>query len=103
MSVIKDVIKEEYNRLNSLVELYDQKISLFPKGSLSIKKRNSHSYYYRAFRDQGKVKFLYLGKPDSSEAKSFIKDLDRRRKYEQQKKKSLANLKEIRALLRAAK
>ncbi len=103
MSVIKDVIKEEYNRLNSLVELYDQKISAFPKGSLSIKKRNGHPYCYRAYRDQGKVKFVYLGKPDSPEAKDFIRKVDKRHKYEEKRKKSLENLKEVKVLLRAAK
>lgn len=103
MSVMKDVIREEYNRLNSLVELYDQKISSFPKGSLSIKKRNGRPYYYRAYRDHGKVKFVYLGKPDSPEAEDFMQKMDKRRKYEERRKKSLENLKEVEVLLRAAK
>ncbi|MBF9018718.1 MULTISPECIES: hypothetical protein [unclassified Oceanispirochaeta] len=103
MSVIKDVIKEEYSRLNSLIELYDQKISSFPKGSVSVKKRNGHPYLYRAFRDQGRVRFIYLGKPDSPDAKAFIKELERRHKYEEMRKKSLENLKEIKVLLRAVK
>lgn len=103
MSVIKDVIKEEYSRLNSLVELYDQKISSFPKGSVSVKKRNGHPYIYRAFRENGKVRFIYLGKPDSPDAKAFIMKLENRHEYEMKRKKSLENLKEIKALLRAAK
>ncbi|MDC7236042.1 MAG: hypothetical protein PQJ58_22660 [Spirochaetales bacterium] len=103
MSVIKDVIVEEYNRLNALVELYDQKISSFPKGSLSVKNRNGHPYYYRAFRDHGKVRFIYLGKPDSEESKDFIKKLERRQKYEVKRKKSMENLKEVKVLLRVAK
>ena len=103
MSVIKDVIKEEYSRLNSLVEIYDQKISSFPKGSVSVKKRNGHPYLYRAFRDQGRVRFIYLGKPDSPDAQDFVMKLEKRHKYEEKRKKSLDNLKEVKALLRAAK
>jgi len=64
MSVIQDVIKEEYNRLNSLLDMYDRKISECVKGSLSVKKRGGHSYYYLAYRENQKVKFVYVGKED---------------------------------------
>ena len=103
MSVLKDVIQEEFNRLNSLVELYDEKIASFPKGSLSVKNRKGHAYCYRAFREEGKVRFVYLGKPDSPKARDFSKQLEKRQRYEQKRKKSMENLKEVKVLLRAAK
>lgn len=102
MSVVIDVIKEEYNRLNSLVKVYDKKIAQYPKGSLSIKKRGGHAYYYLAYREQKKVKFVYIGKEGSMKVKKYSDSIEKRHKYENMKKKSEANLKEIRKLLRVA-
>ena len=102
MSVLKDVIQEEYNRLDSLLDLYEQKISECVKGSLSVKKRGDHSYYYLAFRDNGKVKFVYVGKEGSESVKEAAEKIEKRHRYEKMKKKSQENLSEVRKLLRAA-
>ena len=103
MSAVKDVIKEEYNRLNSLVKMYDDKILLYPKGSISIKKRSGNSYCYLAYREKQKVRFEYIGKEGSEKAKEYARKIEQRHKYERMRKKSAYNLKEIRKLLRAAK
>lgn len=102
MSVIKDVIKEEYNRLDSLLDLYDGKIAECVKGSLSVKKRGDHSYYYLAYREEKKIKFVYVGKEGSSSVKEIAEKIDKRHRYEKMRKKSKENLDEVRKLLRAA-
>ncbi len=103
MSVIKNIIQEEYNRLNSLIELYNEKIAEYPRGSLSVKKRGVHAYYYLAYRDHQKVKFLYLGKERSEKVKEYAKKIEQRHKYERMRSKSKTNLNQIKVLLRAAK
>ncbi len=102
MSVIKDVIKEEYNRLDSLLELYDGKIAECVKGSLSLKKRGGHSYYYLAYREEKKVKFFYVGKEGSEPVKDMSEKIEKRHRYEKMRKKSKDNFNEVRRLLRVA-
>lgn len=103
MSVIGDVIKEEYNRLNSLMELYDRKIAESVKGSLSLKKRGNNAYYYLVHRENKRVIFHYIGKEGSPQVKDYAVKIEKRHKYEEMRKRSKENLKEIRRLLRAAK
>jgi hypothetical protein len=103
VSVIDDVIKEEYNRLNSLMNLYDKKIAESVKGSLSIKRRGSHAYYYLAYRENKRVIFHYIGKEGSPEVQDCADNIEKRHKYEDMRKKSKENLNKIRKLLRAAK
>lgn len=103
MSVIHDVIQEEYNRLNSLLDLYDQKISECVKGSLSVKKRGEHSYCYLAYREDKKVKFVYIGREDSPSVKEVSDQIEKRRRYEKKRQKTKKNLEEVRKLLRVAK
>ncbi|RKX83138.1 MAG: hypothetical protein DRP58_09250 [Spirochaetes bacterium] len=102
MSVIYDVIKEEYNRLNSLIELYDKKIAESLKGSLSLKKRGNNAYYYLAYRENKRIIFHYIGKEGSPQVQDYAGKIEARHKYEEMRKKSKENLKEIRKLLRAA-
>ena len=103
MSVIGDVIKEEYNRLNSLMDLYDKKIAESVKGSLSLKKRGNNAYYYLAYRENKRVLFHYIGKEGSPQVQEYVVKIEKRHKYEEMRKRSKENLKEIRKLLRVAK
>ena len=103
MSVIYDVIKEENNRLESLMDLYDKKIAESVKGSLSLKKRGKNAYYYLAYRENKRVIFHYIGKEGSPQVQDYAVKIEERHKYEEMRKRSKENLKEIRKLLRAAK
>jgi len=103
VSVIGDVIKEEYNRLNSLMKLYDKKIAESVKGSLSLKKRGKNAYYYLAYRENKRVIFHYIGKEGSSKVQEYAVKIEKRHRYEEMRKKTKENLVEIRRLLRAAK
>jgi hypothetical protein len=103
MGIINDVVKEEYQRLNELVNLYNQKIAAFPKGSISRKKRQDKVYYYLAYRDHSKVKFEYLGKEESEKYKEVSQKVAQRLRYEKKLKESMESLKEVEVLLRVAK
>ncbi|MDA3849847.1 MAG: hypothetical protein PF447_01095 [Spirochaetaceae bacterium] len=98
-----DVIKDEYRRLNELIDFYDKKISAYPKGSISKKKRQDRIYYYLAYRDHSRVKFEYLGKDASEKYKEVSQQVEHRHRYEKKKKEVMESLKEIEVLLRAAK
>ena len=102
MSVILDVLKEESNRLSSLVELYDKKISELPKGSISRKYRSGRYYCYLAYRSEKKVKFNYLGKEDSDKVEEISLKIQKRRRYEEKRRETKANQAQVQKLLRAA-
>ena len=102
MSVIYDVIKEENNRLQSLIDFYNEKIDESIKGSLSVKKRGANAYFYLAYRENRKVKFLYIGKEGSPKVQECEDKIVKRHKYEELRKKSRENLKDVRKLLHVA-
>jgi len=102
MSVVVDVINEEAERLKSLIRLYDDKIAVLPKGSISEKPRGNRIYCYLAYRDGGKVKFEYIGSKDSDKVMVLRSQIDERKKYEGKRRESLKNLKQIERLLNAA-
>ena len=102
MSVVQDVIKEEYNRLIELIEQYDQKIADYPKGSISVKSRRGKPYYYLSFREGDKVKSVYLGKEDSSKVIKYSEQIKKRQRYEELRKQAKKNLNDIRKLLHVA-
>jgi len=102
MGIMVDVIKDEYRRLNELIELYNKKISAFPKGSISKKKKKDRIYYYLAYREHNRVKFDYLGKEASDKYREISQKVAQRHRYEKKRKEAQEELKEIEVLLRAA-
>ena len=102
MGVIQDVIMEEYQRLNALVKLYDEKISHYPKGCISRKKRGNLFFCYLSYRDHGKVKSDYLGREESEKVCEMINKIKQRQQYEKMRRKSLDNLKEIKGYIRVS-
>lgn len=61
MSVLEQVLREEYMRLDRKVEFYEQQLNSLPKGSIFIRKVGSSSYAYRKIKENGKVVSVYLG------------------------------------------
>lgn len=104
MSVIGNVIEEEYNRLEALLEEYEKKIHSYPQGSLQLRMRRNKGYYYLSYRDKedNRVKDIYIGKEGSEKVAEYKRVIEERRKYEQRKKQVVKSLKEIRKLLRVA-
>jgi len=95
MSYIKQVMQEEYQRLQALYQKYMDKVDSFPKGTISIKKRNKAEYLYLASRQGDKVKFSYIGSVGSDKARDIMDQVNDRKKYEQKLKKVKDDLKEI--------
>lgn len=99
MSVIKLVLDEEYIRLMELADNYKKKLENLPKGSLSRKVRSNNIYLYRAFRDSDKIRFIYIGKEDSDQAREAIALHAERVRYRDLLKKVKSEIKEVRRAL----
>ncbi|MBU1007400.1 MAG: hypothetical protein KKH08_07440 [Candidatus Omnitrophica bacterium] len=95
MGVIKDLLREELDNSLRLRVDYKEELKKYPGGSIVVKDIRGHNYYYLAYRDAKKVRFIYKGKKISKddigklkESKRFrvkykklIQKLDRRIKY----------------------
>lgn len=95
MSVIKDILIEEKNRLLLLIENLDSQISQLPKGSLSKKMRGNNCFYYLAFRIGKKVKFKYIGKENSQDVEELKQKILKRKKLIIKMKEVKQNLIEV--------
>jgi hypothetical protein len=99
MSVIKGVLEEELKRLKELSEDYEKKIDSLRKGSISRKKRNKNVYLYWAFRENDKIKFIYIGPEGSDAGKKALENRNKRIKYQKLLKKVKSDIKEIKRAL----
>jgi len=95
MGYLKQVLNDEYDRLQALCKKYKDEISSLPKGSISIKKRNQKEYLYLAFRQKEKVKFKYIGQLQSNDSKDVIKKVKLRKQFEEKLKQVKNNLNEV--------
>ena len=95
MSIIKDILKDEKERLILLRNQIEEQISSLPKGSLSKKRRNNRYFYYLAYREGRKVIFKYVGKENSSQVISLDEDIQKRRKFEKRLRDIKRDLKDI--------
>ena len=60
MSILDGVMREEHDRLNRIIAKVEQEISELPKGYISKKEINGKNYCYLQFRENGKVKSVYI-------------------------------------------
>lgn len=60
MSVLDGVMREEHDRLGRIIAKVEQEINELPKGYISEKKINGKNYCYLQFRENGKVKSVYI-------------------------------------------
>jgi hypothetical protein len=88
-------MQEEHQRLQALYQKYLDKIDSFPKGAVSIKKRNQNEYLYLANRQGGKVKFNYIGSVASEKARKIMDQVNDRKNFESKLKQVKNDLKEI--------
>jgi len=103
MSPIKSILKEELQRLERLCQKYREEINQLPRGSISEKERKGNSYAYLAFREDGKVRFEYIGNIQSDKVKELKRLVEERRRYEGLMKQAQNNLKELKKLLHERK
>ena len=78
---IKAVLREELDNSVRMQERYEQELSKLPKGSLVKRRIRGHEYYYLVYREDGKVRSVYRGKPDPKEIARYRAARDQRAKY----------------------
>ena len=103
MSYIINIMKEERQRLQALHRKYSDKIDSLPKGTVSIKKRNKNEYLYLASRQEGKVKFDYIGALRSEKARKIMEQMKSRKDYELKLKQVKSDLREIEKVIHGRK
>ena len=100
MGLIKGVLKEELGNSLRLKENYKKELKNRPGGSIVEKHIRGHKYYYVAFRDGGKVRFVYKGKSLSKEfLAEFEKSKRLRKKYKELVQQLNARIKYLRKVL----
>jgi len=99
MSIIFDVIHEEYQRLKQLSEKYEIEIRNLPKGSIQRKKRNGKYYIYLSYRNKDKVICKYIGKGSSPKVQDLTGKIELRKDYEKKLKEIKKEIKEVRKVI----
>lgn len=89
MSVLEDVLEEEYARSSRLLGLMEQEIGLLPKGSIRTRNIKGHEYCYLNYRVGDKVKSDYVPAADVDELRAKI---ERRRALAAAIRESRSNL-----------
>lgn len=97
MSVLMDVLKEEYDRSKRIVASIDKELSKLPAGYISKKRIGGNIYYYIQFKENGKLKSQYINKDD---ALKYNKKVLRRRELLKNKKELLMDQKKIERVLK---
>lgn len=72
VSVLEDVLEEEYARSNRLLGLMEQEIGLLPKGSIRMRNIKGHEYCYLNYRVGDKVKSDYVPAAEVDELQAKI-------------------------------
>ena len=97
MSVLMNVLKEEYKRSKRIVKSIDKELSKLPIGYISKKQIGGHIYYYIQFKENGKIKSQYINKKDAIE---YNKKVLRRRELLKNRKELLMDQKRIERVLK---
>lgn len=79
-SMIRIMLKDEYDRTLRMIEAYKDELKKYPVGSPVIRRHSNNSYMYLTHRDNGKVINKYIGNINSEHVIAIEKDL-KRRKY----------------------
>jgi hypothetical protein len=81
MKVIKGVLGEELGNSLRQEAAFRKALEALPQGALVKKKIKGHSYFYLIRRENGKVRFSYLGKISPAEIKKHEEAKKLRKKY----------------------
>lgn len=60
MSILKDVLIEEYWRASDIASAIKDELSSLPKGSLQVKRRGDRQYYHLQRREGSRVVSQYI-------------------------------------------
>lgn len=101
MGVIKGVLREELENSIRMKKDYEKTLNSQPGGCFVQKEIRGHKYYYLAFRQGKKVKFIYKGKVlPKDEIAKLEKSKQLREKYKQSIQKLDRQIKYLRRALR---
>lgn len=103
MKVIQSVLKEELANSLAMQKSYQRELDKLPRGSLIKKNIKGRSYYYLVYRDNGKVRFDYKGRPDEKEIEKYRQAREYRAKYRKLLSEVNKQIKYLRGLLRGKK
>ena len=78
MSILSEILKEEYERLNNTISSFEALAASLPRGSIREKLINGKKYQYLQWRDGSKVRSRYI-KPD--EISTLSEQIEQRRQY----------------------
>ena len=93
MNLILNTVMQEKQRIDFMIEKYNEALLSLPKGSLTERRIGSKTYYYLKYRENGKVISKYIPADLADETRERI---ERRRHTETmlvslQKEKELAD------------
>lgn len=72
MSVLEEILEEEYERSVRLTRLMEEEIASLPKGSIRVRRIRDHEYYYLNYRVGGKVRSDYVPLSDVEDTRAKI-------------------------------
>ena len=61
-SIVRGILREELERSQQMEDLYLKELESLPKGSIQVKVIRGRKYHYRCFRDEGKVKSVFVSR-----------------------------------------
>jgi len=97
---LRNVLMEEYERKVKNRNFYQKKLNALPKGSLVEKKRKEHSYFYLAYREDGKVVTKYV---KAAELNDLRKSIGKRNNIKSQCKSLSKQIDDLEKILKVKK
>ena len=88
--MILTTVMQEKQRIDYMLEKYQESLAELPKGTISEKQVKGNTYYYLKYREGKKIVSKYIGKKEIEELKQQI---DKRRHIEAMIKSLLEELK----------
>ena len=88
--MILTTVMQEKQRIDYMLEKYQEALAELPKGTISEKQVKGNTYYYLKYREGKKIVSKYIGKKEIEELKQQI---DKRRHIEAMIKSLLEELK----------
>jgi hypothetical protein len=97
--IVQGMLEDEYERCLEVVKSLEENISLYPKGSLNIRKKShngkEYSYYYIVRRENGHVNNKHVSGEEAPKLKEQIKERDKNIKEIKAYKKRIAYLEKL--------
>ena len=103
MSVLEGVLKEELERLEFNLNVFKQRLSDYPSGTIFVQKIANQSFVYRKKKVNGKVQSEYIGKLSDNKSIEAIKDAQEYKKYKSLIKNTILEINKLKKALKAYK